>query len=232
MVVAQEHPAEPRLPLRARRTTSWASTPRRSPRCSSPPGDRVDGAHHRAARGQRADPAAAAPTTAPTSGTWADGSGRHGGGPDGGAGDEPDDRVQGLGRAVRAARAASTCTVLAEQAGFDSVFVSDHFQPWRHDGGHAPAALPWLGAAGARTERVVARHVGPHADLPLSPRRGRPGVRDPRGDVPWPDHPRRRHRGVAQRGPARPRVARRQGAVRPPQGGASRSSAGCGPRSG
>ncbi len=45
--------------------------------------------------------------------------------------------------------------VLAEQAGFDSVFVSDHFQPWRHDGGHAPAALPWLGALGARTERVL-----------------------------------------------------------------------------
>lgn len=45
--------------------------------------------------------------------------------------------------------------VLAEQAGFDSVFVSDHFQPWRHDGGHAPAALPWLGAVGARTERIL-----------------------------------------------------------------------------
>ena len=45
--------------------------------------------------------------------------------------------------------------VLAEQAGFDSVFVSDHLQPWRHDGGHAPAALPWLGAVGARTERIV-----------------------------------------------------------------------------
>ncbi len=45
--------------------------------------------------------------------------------------------------------------VLAEQAGFDSVFVSDHLQPWRHDGGHAPAALPWLGALGARTERIL-----------------------------------------------------------------------------
>lgn len=45
--------------------------------------------------------------------------------------------------------------VAAEEAGFDSVFVSDHFQPWRHDGGHAPAALPWLGAVGARTSRVV-----------------------------------------------------------------------------
>lgn len=46
-------------------------------------------------------------------------------------------------------------SVLAEQVGFDSVFTSDHFQPWRHDGGHAPAALPWLGALGARTERVL-----------------------------------------------------------------------------
>ncbi|WP_250007007.1 glucose-6-phosphate dehydrogenase (coenzyme-F420) [Actinoplanes sp. M2I2] len=45
--------------------------------------------------------------------------------------------------------------VLAEELGFDSVFVSDHLQPWRHDGGHAPAALPWLGALAARTERVL-----------------------------------------------------------------------------
>ncbi|MCM4078913.1 glucose-6-phosphate dehydrogenase (coenzyme-F420) [Paractinoplanes hotanensis] len=45
--------------------------------------------------------------------------------------------------------------VLAEELGFDSVFVSDHLQPWRHDGGHAPAALPWLGALAARTERIL-----------------------------------------------------------------------------
>jgi coenzyme F420-dependent glucose-6-phosphate dehydrogenase len=45
--------------------------------------------------------------------------------------------------------------VRAEQAGFDSVFISDHLQPWRHDDGHAPAALPWLGALAARTERVL-----------------------------------------------------------------------------
>jgi coenzyme F420-dependent glucose-6-phosphate dehydrogenase len=43
----------------------------------------------------------------------------------------------------------------AERLGFDSVFISDHLQPWRHDGGHAPAALPWLGALAARTERVL-----------------------------------------------------------------------------
>ena len=45
--------------------------------------------------------------------------------------------------------------VVAEEVGFDSVFVSDHLQPWRHDGGHAPAALPWLGALGARTDHVT-----------------------------------------------------------------------------
>jgi coenzyme F420-dependent glucose-6-phosphate dehydrogenase len=45
--------------------------------------------------------------------------------------------------------------VLAEQVGFDSVFVSDHLQPWRHDGGHAPFAMSWLGALGASTERIL-----------------------------------------------------------------------------
>lgn len=43
----------------------------------------------------------------------------------------------------------------AEQAGFDSVFVSDHFQPWKHTDGHAPSALVWLGALGASTSRIV-----------------------------------------------------------------------------
>jgi coenzyme F420-dependent glucose-6-phosphate dehydrogenase len=46
-------------------------------------------------------------------------------------------------------------SVLAEEVGFDSVFVSDHLQPWRHDGGHAPNALAWLGALGASTERII-----------------------------------------------------------------------------
>jgi len=46
-------------------------------------------------------------------------------------------------------------SVQAEQLGFDSVAVSDHFQPWRHHGGHSPASLPWLGALGERTERVL-----------------------------------------------------------------------------
>ena len=44
---------------------------------------------------------------------------------------------------------------LAEEVGFDSIFVSDHFQPWKHTDGHAPNALAWLGALGARTSRAV-----------------------------------------------------------------------------
>jgi coenzyme F420-dependent glucose-6-phosphate dehydrogenase len=46
-------------------------------------------------------------------------------------------------------------SVLAEELGFDSVAISDHFQPWRHHSGHAPAALPWLGALGQATSRIA-----------------------------------------------------------------------------
>jgi coenzyme F420-dependent glucose-6-phosphate dehydrogenase len=45
--------------------------------------------------------------------------------------------------------------IAAETAGFDSVWTSDHFQPWRHTDGHAPNALVWLGAAAVATNRVI-----------------------------------------------------------------------------
>ena len=45
--------------------------------------------------------------------------------------------------------------VLAEERGFDSVFISDHFQGWRHTEGHAPFSMAWLGALGARTSRIL-----------------------------------------------------------------------------
>jgi coenzyme F420-dependent glucose-6-phosphate dehydrogenase len=45
--------------------------------------------------------------------------------------------------------------IAAERAGYDSVWTSDHFQPWRHTDGHAPNALVWLGAAAASTTRVT-----------------------------------------------------------------------------
>ncbi|GAA5127803.1 glucose-6-phosphate dehydrogenase (coenzyme-F420) [Haloechinothrix salitolerans] len=45
--------------------------------------------------------------------------------------------------------------VLADDLGLDSVMVSDHYQPWRHEGGHAPFSLAWLAAVGERTSNVV-----------------------------------------------------------------------------
>jgi coenzyme F420-dependent glucose-6-phosphate dehydrogenase len=44
--------------------------------------------------------------------------------------------------------------VAAEAHGFESVTESDHFQPWRHEGGHAPFSLAWMAAVGERTSRI------------------------------------------------------------------------------
>jgi len=44
--------------------------------------------------------------------------------------------------------------VAAEDHGFESVMVSDHFQPWRHTGGHAPFSLAWMAAVGERTRSI------------------------------------------------------------------------------
>jgi coenzyme F420-dependent glucose-6-phosphate dehydrogenase len=46
-------------------------------------------------------------------------------------------------------------SVEAEAQGFDSVMISDHYQPWRHTDGHAPNCFAWLGALSQRTERVA-----------------------------------------------------------------------------
>jgi coenzyme F420-dependent glucose-6-phosphate dehydrogenase len=43
----------------------------------------------------------------------------------------------------------------AERVGLEIVALSDHFQPWRHHGGHGPSALAWLGAATGATERAL-----------------------------------------------------------------------------
>lgn len=44
--------------------------------------------------------------------------------------------------------------VLAEQAGFDFVSISDHFHPWLEAQGHAPFAWSVLGAIAANTSKV------------------------------------------------------------------------------
>jgi coenzyme F420-dependent glucose-6-phosphate dehydrogenase len=45
--------------------------------------------------------------------------------------------------------------VAAEAHGMESVTVSDHFQPWRHEGGHAPFSLAWMAAVGERTSNIL-----------------------------------------------------------------------------
>lgn len=45
--------------------------------------------------------------------------------------------------------------VAAEAHGMESVAVSDHFQPWRHEGGHAPFSLSWMAAVGERTSTIM-----------------------------------------------------------------------------
>jgi coenzyme F420-dependent glucose-6-phosphate dehydrogenase len=52
-------------------------------------------------------------------------------------------------------RALLDFAIHAEAVGFDSIMVSDHFQPWRHTGGHAPFSFAWLGALGERTSRAI-----------------------------------------------------------------------------
>ena len=79
--------------------------------------------------------------------------------------------------------------VAAEQAGFDSVWTSDHFQPWRHHDGHAPNALTWLGAATQATKRVT---LGTSVLTPRSAttrrssrRRSRRSAASPRAGSSW-----------------------------------------------
>ncbi len=70
-----------------------------------------------------------------------------------------------------AARPLLEFSVLAEESGFESVVVSDHVQPWRHAGGHAPFAFTWLGALCELTRRVI---LGTSVVTPTS--RYHPGV--------------------------------------------------------
>jgi coenzyme F420-dependent glucose-6-phosphate dehydrogenase len=61
--------------------------------------------------------------------------------------------------------------VLAEELGYDSAVVSDHFQPWRHDGGHSPFSFAWMAAVGERTSSI---EIGTSVVSPIH--RYHPGV--------------------------------------------------------
>ena len=104
--------------------------------------------------------------------------------------------------------------IQAEATGFDSVFVSDHYQPWRHTDGHAPNCFAWLGALAARTERVA---IGTSVLTPSF--RYHPAIVAQAMATIGCLAEGRRNRRVTQRGAARDRVAGPEGAFRPTQGG-------------
>ncbi len=52
---------------------------------------------------------------------------------------------------------------LAEDAGYEFVWTSDHFHPWFHTGGEAGFAWSWLGAASQRTGLPIGTYVTPAA---------------------------------------------------------------------
>ena len=109
--------------------------------------------------------------------------------------------------------------MLAEELGFDSVVVSDHFHPWRHDGGHSPvlvrlAGAPWASAPSriALGTSVVAPAYRYHPAI-VAQAMATLGVLYPAGV------PRRGHGRGAERGPARRGVAGAEGALPDAQGG-------------
>ena len=67
--------------------------------------------------------------------------------------------------------------VRAEEVGLDSAVVSDHFLPWRHEGGHAPFVAGVDHGGGGADLADPARHVRADADVPLQPGRARADVR-------------------------------------------------------
>jgi len=52
---------------------------------------------------------------------------------------------------------------LAEAAGYEFVWTSDHFHPWFDTGGEAGFAWSWLGAASQRTDLPIGTYVTPAA---------------------------------------------------------------------
>ena len=70
-------------------------------------------------------------------------------------------------------------SVRAEELGLDIVAVSDHFQPWRHTGGHSPAVAPVAGGPRPAHEPRAHGNLRADADDALPPV-GRRAVHSPR----------------------------------------------------
>ena len=109
--------------------------------------------------------------------------------------------------------------MLAEQAGFDGIVVSEHFHPWVDDAApQSGFAFSTIGAI-ARSDRAGAnRHRRDNPALSIPPRCRGAGRRDPRPPVERPLRSRGRHWREHQRGAARLRVPGLCGTRRPHEG--------------
>ena len=98
--------------------------------------------------------------------------------------------------------------MLAEQAGFEALWISDHFHPWNDEQGQSPFVWGVIGAISqaCRLPVTTAVTAPDGADAPGD--RGA-GGRDRRRAAGRPVHPRRRHRRGAQRARARRPLADR-----------------------
>ncbi len=67
------------------------------------------------------------------------------------------------------ARRLADLSLRAESLGLDTIAVYDHFQPWRHHGGHAPAALTWLGAMAQGLQGATLWNNGPTPTMRYHP---------------------------------------------------------------
>ena len=65
--------------------------------------------------------------------------------------------------------------VSAQQAGFDRLWISDHYHPWNDEQGHSPFVWSTIGAIAQATERHDADHGGDVSDGPDPPGDHRPG---------------------------------------------------------
>jgi hypothetical protein len=50
--------------------------------------------------------------------------------------------------------------IMMERYGIEKCWSSDHYMPWWHTGAAGGAAWPWLGAALAKTDRIVVGVLG------------------------------------------------------------------------
>ena len=64
--------------------------------------------------------------------------------------------------------------VKAEQAGFEGLWISDHYHPWNDEQGHSPFVWAVIGAIARATARAGARWRAPASS------RGRPRSRSAR----------------------------------------------------